>query len=71
MEVILRDDVSNLLQVEQAYVVVRLNGHRAAGIAKFEDVKATLIPNLEKLKANEVRAALDKKLTRNAKVEVL
>ena len=66
-----KDDVSSLLQVEQAYVVVRLNGHRAAGKAKFEDVKASLIPELEKRKTNEVRAALDKKLAQNAKVEVL
>jgi peptidyl-prolyl cis-trans isomerase SurA len=66
-----KDDVSSLLQVEQAYVVVRLNGHRPAGKAKFEEVKATLIPDLEKRKTNEVRAALDKKLQQNAKVEVL
>jgi peptidyl-prolyl cis-trans isomerase SurA len=66
-----KDDVSSLLQVDQAYVVVRLNGHRAAGKAKFEDVKAELMPELEKRKTNEVRAALDKKLAQNAKVEVL
>jgi parvulin-like peptidyl-prolyl isomerase len=66
-----KDDVSGLLQVEHAYVVVRLNGHRAAGKAKFEDVKAGLIPELEKRKTNEVRAALDKKLQQNARVEVL
>jgi peptidyl-prolyl cis-trans isomerase SurA len=66
-----KNDVSSLLQVDQAYVVVRLNGHRLAGTAKFEDVKATLIPDLEKRKTNEVRAALDKKLAQNAKVEVL
>ena len=66
-----KEDVSALLQVEQAYVVVRLNGHRVAGKAKFEDVKAGLIPELEKRKTNEVRAALDKKLAQNAKVEVL
>ena len=66
-----KDEVSSLLQVDQAYVVVRLNGHRPAGKAKFEDVKASLIPDLEKRKTNEVRAALDKKLQQNAKVEVL
>ena len=66
-----KDDVSDLLQVEQAYVVVRLNGHRIAGKARFEDVKAMLIPDLEKRKTNEVRAALDKKLAQNAKIEVL
>ncbi len=66
-----KDDVSTLLQVDQAYVVVRLNGHRQAGKAKFEDVKASLIPELEKNKTNQVRAALDSKLHQNAKVEVL
>jgi len=66
-----KDDVSSLLQVDQAYVVVRLNGHRVAGKAKFEDVKAQLIPELEKRKTNDVRAALDRKLAQNAKIEVL
>jgi parvulin-like peptidyl-prolyl isomerase len=66
-----KDDVSSLLQVDQAYVVVRLNGHRLAGKAKFEDVKAGLIPELEKAKTNQIRAALDTKLQKSAKVEVL
>jgi parvulin-like peptidyl-prolyl isomerase len=66
-----KDDVSSLLQVEQAYVVVRLNGHRPTGKAKFDDVKDGLRKELEKQKTNEVRAALDKKLHQNAKVEVL
>jgi parvulin-like peptidyl-prolyl isomerase len=66
-----KDDVSNLLQAEQAYVAVRLNGHRAAGKAKFEDVKARLISDLEKRKTNEMRRALDRKLAQNAKIEVL
>ena len=66
-----KDDVSNLLQVDQAYVVVRLNGHRPAGKAKFDDVKDGLRRELEKRKTNEVRATLDNKLHQNAKVEVL
>jgi len=66
-----KDDVSSLLQVDQAYVVVRLNGHRPAGKAKFDDVKVGLRTELQKRKTNEVRAALDKKLHQNAKVEVL
>lgn len=66
-----RDEISSLLQVDQAYVVVRLNGHRPAGIAKFEDIKGSLIPDLQKRKTNEVRVALDQKLQQNAKVEVL
>lgn len=66
-----KDEVSNLLQVDQAYVVVRLNGHRPAGRAKFEDIKGGLIPDLQKRKTNEVRVALDKKLQQNAKIAVL
>jgi parvulin-like peptidyl-prolyl isomerase len=66
-----KDDVSTLLQVDQAYVVVRLNGHRPAGEAKFDDVKDGLRKDLERRKTNEVRAALDKKLHQNAKVDVL
>jgi parvulin-like peptidyl-prolyl isomerase len=66
-----KDDISGLLQVDQAYVVVRLNGHRPAGKVKFEEVRANLIPDLQKRKANEIRATLDKELQQSAKVEVL
>jgi parvulin-like peptidyl-prolyl isomerase len=62
-------DVSDLIQVEQAYTVLRLDQHAPAGIAKFEDVKVQLQKQMELSRKNEVRAALDKQLRRDAKIE--
>jgi parvulin-like peptidyl-prolyl isomerase len=63
--------VTDLIQIENAYTIVRLNQHVPAGKIKFEDVKAQLMKQLQTKKTNDVRAVLDKKLRQNAKVEVL
>ena len=62
-------DVSDVIQVEQAYTIVRLQEHTPAGKAKFEEVKAQLEKELQENKRNQLRAALDKKLRQNAKIE--
>lgn len=64
-------EVTDIIQVEQAFTIVRLNQHILAGKMKFADVKDSLQKELEKKKLNEVRAALDKRLRKNAKVEEL
>jgi len=64
-------DVSDLIQVEQIYTVVRLNAHTLAGKAKFADVKAQLQKELQQNKTNQLRSALDRKLKLNAKIEEL
>ncbi|MGO9338123.1 MAG: peptidylprolyl isomerase [Terracidiphilus sp.] len=64
-------DVSDVIQIEQAFTIVRLDEHTPAGEAKFEDVKANLEKELRQNKSNQLRSALDKKLHQNAKVEVL
>lgn len=64
-------DVSELIQIDQAYTIVRLGVHTPAGKAKFEDVKGQLAKELPQTKKNQVRADLDKKLRETAKVEVL
>jgi len=66
-----KGDVSDLIQIEQAYTVVRLQEHTPAGMVKFEDVKAQLEKDVQKNKTNQLRAALDKRLRQNAKVEEL
>jgi len=66
-----KGQVTGLIQIENAYTIVRLNQHIPAGKIKFEDVQTQLIKQLQDRKTNEVRAALDKKLRQNAKVEVL
>jgi parvulin-like peptidyl-prolyl isomerase len=62
-------DVSDLIQVEQAYTILRLDQHAPAGMGKFEDVKTQLEKQMEQSKKNQVRAALDKQLRQNAKIE--
>jgi parvulin-like peptidyl-prolyl isomerase len=65
------NDMSDLIQVEQAYTIVRLQAHTPAGKAKFEDVKAQLQKELQEKKRNQLRASLDQKLRKNAKIEEL
>ena len=64
-------DVSDVIQVEQAFTIVRLGEHTPAGEAKFEDVKDQLGTELERNKTNQIRAALDKMLRQNAKIQEL
>ncbi|HTT24152.1 MAG TPA: peptidylprolyl isomerase [Candidatus Sulfotelmatobacter sp.] len=63
--------VSDLIQVEQAFAIVRLISHNPAGMQKFETVRDSLQKQLEQLKIDQLRSALDRKLRAKAKVEVL
>jgi parvulin-like peptidyl-prolyl isomerase len=63
--------ITGLLKVEQAYTIVRLNKHIAPGTFKFEVVKDKIKKELKDSKTNRLRAALDKKLRQNAKIETL
>jgi peptidyl-prolyl cis-trans isomerase C len=69
LEVMKNGDVSNVIQIDDAYTIVRLREHTPAGKARFEDVQAQLKKELPQTKRNELRAALDKKLRQNAKIE--
>ena len=62
-------DVSDLIPIEQAFTIVRLQQHTQAGKAKFDEVKDQLEKDLQKNKSNQLRADLDKKLRQNAKIE--
>jgi parvulin-like peptidyl-prolyl isomerase len=63
--------VSDLIQIEQAYTVIRLNERTMAQKQSFEDVKSGLRTELQKNKYEQLRAGLDKRLRATAKVEVL
>ena len=62
-------DVSDLIQVEQAYTIVRLGEHKPAGKQNFQEVKAQLEKEMQDKRRNQLRSALDKKLRSNAKIE--
>jgi parvulin-like peptidyl-prolyl isomerase len=64
-------EVTKVIQVENAFTIVRLNKYVPAGKLKFEDVKDRLQKQLQEKKTNQVRADLDKKLKQKAKIEVL
>jgi parvulin-like peptidyl-prolyl isomerase len=64
-------EVSDLLQVDQAFTIVRLQEHALAGKARFEEVKDQLAKDMQQNKTNELRSALDKKLREHAKIEEL
>ena len=63
--------VSDLIQIEQAYTIVRLNAHTMPKKQTYEEVKSQLRTELQKSKYEQIRAALNKRLRANAKVEVL
>ena len=64
-------EVSKLLQLESAYTVFRLVEHEPAGKKPFAAVKAKLQSDLQKQKRAELQAALNQKLRKSAKIEVL
>ncbi len=64
-------DISDLIQMDQAYTIVRLKEHTPAGKMKFADVKAQIQKDLQQSKTNQLRSALDQKLKQNAKIEEL
>ncbi len=63
--------VSDLIQFGPAYTMFRLNAHIPAGATPFAEVKAKLMTDMQKEKTEQLRAALDKKLRKTAKIEVL
>jgi len=65
------NDVSELIQIDQAYTIVRLQAHTPAGQTKFEEVKAELAKSLKEGKRNKLRMVLDSKLHQNARIEEL
>jgi parvulin-like peptidyl-prolyl isomerase len=64
-------EVSDLIQLGNAYTIFRLVEHVAAGKTPFAAVQAKLRSDLKKQKRVELRAALNQKLRKNAKIEVL
>ena len=63
--------VSGLIQIENAYTIVRLTSHTLARKQPFSEVKPQLKDELQKSKYEQLRAGLAKRLRANAKIEVL
>jgi parvulin-like peptidyl-prolyl isomerase len=63
--------ITDIIQVDQAYTILRLVKHVPAGRMTFAQVKESLQKELQQKKTNDVRASFDKQLQQGAKVEVL
>jgi hypothetical protein len=64
-------DVSELLQFGPNYTFFRLNAYTPAGKISFEETKKQLRTDLQKTRLNQLRADLDKRLQKGAKLEIL
>jgi hypothetical protein len=63
-------EVSNIVELDvNAYTILRLNAHNAAGIQKFESVKDALHTQLVNDRTEQLRKALAMRLSKNAKIE--
>ena len=63
--------VSDLIQIDQAFTIIRLNAHTPARQLGYDEVKIQLRTDLQKSKYEKLRANLDKQLRAKAKVEIL
>jgi len=63
--------VSELIQLGNAYTMFRLNDHIPAGTRPFAEVKVQLMTDLRKEKNERLRADLNRRLRKTAKIEEL
>ena len=66
---LLPNQVSEIIQVDQALTIVRLQEHKPAGKAKFDEVKEKIQKDLQEARRNQLRAAFDKKLRATARID--
>jgi parvulin-like peptidyl-prolyl isomerase len=65
------NEISDIVKVDRAYVIVRLNARVPAGTTPFAEVKTKIQSDLQKQKTLATRSALNQKLRTTAKIEVL
>jgi parvulin-like peptidyl-prolyl isomerase len=63
--------VSELIQLGNAYTMFRLNAHTPAGTRPFAEVKVQLMKDLQKEKNERLRADLNRRLRKTATIEEL
>jgi len=64
-------EISKVIQLGQAYTIVRLQVHAPAGKTPFIGVRKDLEKELHEKKKNDLRAGFDKKLRASATVETM
>jgi peptidyl-prolyl cis-trans isomerase C len=63
--------VGDLIQVQNAYTIIRLNAHNQPSKLSFEQVRRPLQEELQKEKYEKLRSSLAKQLRAKAKIEVV
>jgi parvulin-like peptidyl-prolyl isomerase len=64
-------EITGIIDTEDSFCIARVNGREDAHLVKFEEVKPRLKKELEAQKAEELRAAVEKRLRTGAKIEEL
>jgi peptidyl-prolyl cis-trans isomerase C len=64
-------DVSDAIQMDEAFTILRLNAHAPAGETKFDEVRADLKKQMYQTRREAARNALDRQLRQKAKIEEL
>ncbi len=62
--------ITGAIQIQSAYTIIRLNAHIPARKQGFEEVKADLKTELQKIKYEKLRSALAQRLRAKAKIEI-
>ena len=63
--------ITDLVQAEGAYSIIRLNGHTPARTQSFREISKSLRVQLREQKTDRLRRELDAKLRKSAKIEEL
>jgi parvulin-like peptidyl-prolyl isomerase len=63
--------ISEVIQLGHAYVLFRLNAHTLPGKTSFAQARSKVQSDLQKQKTMEIRAALNQKLRKEAKVDLM
>jgi parvulin-like peptidyl-prolyl isomerase len=64
-------EISDVIDTGDSFCIARVNGREDSHLVSLDEVKPQLRQELERQKKDELRAALDKKLRVNAKIEEL
>jgi parvulin-like peptidyl-prolyl isomerase len=64
-------EVSDLIQFDNNYTIIRLETRTPAGVTPFTEVKSQLQSDMQKEKTEQLRSQLAQKLGQNAKIEKL
>ena len=63
--------ISDLIQTENSWCIVRLNAHEDARLLPFAEVRPQIKQDMEAQKTGAARAQLVQRLTKNSKIELL